>query len=172
MGSLHFVQCFLPEGLFGYSRQSAFIFLKVPGRPFFPNLSKFIIFAAAPFVRNSGFSYVFSREKAEDWPFPDKSFGEDYDFFIKLKRHLVEVVEAIFVECFFFGFGFWVLGEDGIVRHQAAFKNAIKAEEALSDGPPLRRARPLPPHAAQVQHVLNTTIVVAKQHIQTMNIHK
>ena len=33
---------FLTEGLFGYSHQPAFIFPKVPGRTFFPNLSKCI----------------------------------------------------------------------------------------------------------------------------------
>ena len=49
----------LTEGLFGHSRQPTFILPKVPGRTFFPNLSKCITFAAAPlvltpFVRNQG----------------------------------------------------------------------------------------------------------------------
>ena len=56
MGSLQF-SCFLTEGLFGYSRQPTFIFPKVPGHTFFPNLSKILTVAAAPlvltpFVRN------------------------------------------------------------------------------------------------------------------------
>ena len=58
MGSLQ-MSCFLTEGPFGYSRSPTFIFPKVPGCTFFPNLSKFITFAAAPsvltpFVRNQG----------------------------------------------------------------------------------------------------------------------
>ena len=44
MGLLR-VSCFLTEGPFGYS---TFIFPKVPGRTYFPNLSEFITFAAAP----------------------------------------------------------------------------------------------------------------------------
>ena len=49
--------CFSTKGPFGYSRQPTFIFPKVPGRTFFPNLPKFVTFAAAPlvltpFVRN------------------------------------------------------------------------------------------------------------------------
>ena len=48
---------FFFQGLFGYSRSPTFISLKVPGRTFFSNPSKFITFAAAPlvltpFVRN------------------------------------------------------------------------------------------------------------------------
>ena len=51
------VLCFSTEGPFGYSRKPTFIFPKVPGPTFFPNLSRFITFAAAPlvlttFVRN------------------------------------------------------------------------------------------------------------------------
>ena len=58
MGSLR-ISCFLTEGLFGYSRLPTFIFSKVAGLAFSPNLSKFITFAAAPvvltpFVRNQG----------------------------------------------------------------------------------------------------------------------
>ena len=56
MGSLR-ISCFLTQGLLGYSRLPTFIFPKVPGRTFFPNLSEFITSAAAPlvltpFVRN------------------------------------------------------------------------------------------------------------------------
>ena len=56
MGSLK-ISCVLTEGPLGYSREYTFIFPKVPGRTFFPNLSKSITFAAAPlvltpFVRN------------------------------------------------------------------------------------------------------------------------
>ena len=46
MGSLQ-VSCFLTEGLFEHSDLITFIFLKVPGRTFFHNLSKLITFAAA-----------------------------------------------------------------------------------------------------------------------------
>ena len=38
------------QGLFGYSRSPISVFPKVPGRTFFPSLSKSITFAAAPFV--------------------------------------------------------------------------------------------------------------------------
>ena len=48
MGSALQISCFLTEGLFGYAREPTLIFSKVPGRTFFPNLSKFITFAAAP----------------------------------------------------------------------------------------------------------------------------
>ena len=56
MGSLQML-CFLTEGLLG--TPSTFTFQEVPGRTFFPNLSKFVTFAAAPlvltpFVRNQG----------------------------------------------------------------------------------------------------------------------
>ena len=56
MGSLR-ISCFLTEGLFGLLPLAYFYLPKVPGRTFFPNLSKFITFAAAPlvlttFVRN------------------------------------------------------------------------------------------------------------------------
>ena len=49
MGSLQ-ISCFLTEGPFGYSALPTFILPKVPGRTFFPNLSKIITFAAAPLV--------------------------------------------------------------------------------------------------------------------------
>ena len=57
MGSLQLFLCFSTEGLFWYSREPTFIFPRVLGRTFFPNLSKLITFAAAPlaltpFVRN------------------------------------------------------------------------------------------------------------------------
>ena len=69
MGSLR-ISCFSTEGLLGYSRWPTFIFPKVPGRTFFPNLSKFITFAAAPlvltpFVRNQG--TVTSRRARAAW---------------------------------------------------------------------------------------------------------
>ena len=56
LGSLHILRC-LTEGLFGYSHSPTFIFPKMPGRTFFPNLAKVITFAAfplvlTPFVRN------------------------------------------------------------------------------------------------------------------------
>mmetsp|Transcript_23027 Transcript_23027/g.71436 ORF Transcript_23027/g.71436 Transcript_23027/m.71436 type:complete len:446 (-) Transcript_23027:267-1604(-) len=35
-----------------------------------------------------GFSYVFSQDAASDYPFPDKNFGEDYDFFVRLKTRI------------------------------------------------------------------------------------
>ena len=49
MGSLQMLCC-LTEGLFGYSREPTFLFPKVQGHTFFPNLSKIITFAAAPLV--------------------------------------------------------------------------------------------------------------------------
>ena len=48
-GSLQ-MSWFLTGVLFGYSRQPSFIFPKVPGRTFFPNLSILITSAAAPLV--------------------------------------------------------------------------------------------------------------------------
>jgi len=39
-----------------------------------------------------GFSYVFNREIASDYPFPDKNMGEDYDFFIKYKARFLTAV--------------------------------------------------------------------------------
>ena len=58
MGSLQ-IACFFAKGLFGYSHQPTFVFAKVRGRTFFPDLSIFIPYAAAPlvlspFVRNQG----------------------------------------------------------------------------------------------------------------------
>ena len=47
MGSLR-ISCFLTEGLFGYSRSPTFISPKVPGRSFFPNLSKLLASAVDP----------------------------------------------------------------------------------------------------------------------------
>ena len=47
MGSLQ-ISCFSTEGLFGYSRQPTFIFPKVPGCTFSPNLSKLLTSAVAP----------------------------------------------------------------------------------------------------------------------------
>ena len=46
-GSLQ-IPCFLTAGPFVYSREPASIFPEGPGRNFFPNLSEFITFAAAP----------------------------------------------------------------------------------------------------------------------------
>ena len=56
MGSLQ-IFMFFEQHYFGYSRLLIFTFPKVPGRICSPNLSKFMIFAAAtlvltPFVRN------------------------------------------------------------------------------------------------------------------------
>ena len=42
--------CFLTEGLLGCSCELTCIFPRVPGRTFFPNLSKCDTFAAAPLV--------------------------------------------------------------------------------------------------------------------------
>ena len=53
IGSLQ-ISCFLTEGLFGYSRETNYIFPKVPGRTFSPNLSTFLTFAAAPVVKPAG----------------------------------------------------------------------------------------------------------------------
>ena len=72
MGPLQ-ISCFLTEGFLGTPvDRIIFIFPKVPGRTFFPNLSTFITSAAAPlvltpFVRNQG--YV--GEAAAFWPSRD-----------------------------------------------------------------------------------------------------
>ena len=44
------MSCVLTEGLCGFSCQPTFVFPKVPGCTFFPNLSKLIASAAAPLV--------------------------------------------------------------------------------------------------------------------------
>ena len=66
MGSLQ-ISCALTEGPFGYCRLPTCFFPKVPGRTFFPNLSKTITFAAAPlvltpFVRNRGLREAVRRD--------------------------------------------------------------------------------------------------------------
>ena len=61
------------EGSFGYSLKPSFIFPKVPGRPFFPNLSEITTFAAAPLVltpsvRNQGAPSVGSSARSRGDP--------------------------------------------------------------------------------------------------------